>query len=137
MIDISQWRAVIGTFNLPKLYRYAIMQDDDILHEYQGYETRSNLNCAVVSFCILHCVLVVILLYTLLTSKICSPVELPFIFHGLHFILTFNNMCNENLLTIVISILHQLILCGDIETNPGPTGFKIARSVIKESIQDL
>ena len=33
-------------------------------------------------------------------------------------------MCNENLLIIVISILHQLILCDDIETNPGPKGFK-------------
>ena len=139
MIDIAQWRAAIGKFihatcrglNTATDYikvlcehfhkQHTTVQDaTEVLHECK-IKLRSDFNSFIVCCFLLHCFISVILLY-LLVTYIRSPLAVAFLlFCGSPFNLPFT-LIEENLIIIVIYM--QLMLSGDIESNPGPNVYK-------------
>ena len=117
MIDVSQWRAAIGTFNKRKTSHIQKQEDIfNILHQCLGNdEFKSNLSYVMVC---------VYLLIVAILVNIYSSFEAIFITYESKN----HSTCKENyeytLVLIALFAFLQLILSGDIESNPGPIVYK-------------
>ena len=123
MIDISQWRAAIGTFNQRET-NHIPMRDDisNILHQcHDNEEFMSNFNHVLVCAYVLHLLIMLMLEYT---KHIYSSINAIFIIYGSTNHCTFKENYEDTLLLITKFTFLQLILSGHIESNSGPSVYK-------------
>ena len=123
MIDIMQWRAVTGTFNQIRATQH-VHNATEVVQGESDNNSRSDFCYVMVCYAfmylyVLHCLILYILLILRIDD---SLVVIIFVFCGSPFHHTFMEITKVNL--GIVFIFLQLLLSGDIETNPGPNVYK-------------
>ena len=123
MIDISQWRAAIGTLSQSKTSHIPMQEDfSDILYQcHDNEEFKSNFSNVMVCVYALHLLILLVLGHAMHNY---SLIEIIFIIHRSTNLGKLTESSEGTMLLITILIFLQLILSGVIESNPGLSVYK-------------